>query len=190
MLLCFLATVAAASAADGSKFSISNTLGSHAVLQNPVIIWGYGVPGESISTTVAQDQVSLNVLIGLLLHRSGHAKWTCSWPSRPRFFVPPTVSPCQPVRCSVHTMHVPPLFTEPCFLLPSLPLFQWHQKEQYNCVVGADGIWRQPLEPLGVVTARGTPGPEPYTIASTSSTMETITLSDILVGKVILCSGM
>lgn len=64
MLLCFLATVAAASAADGSKFSISNTLGSHAVLQNPVIIWGYGVPGESISTTVAQDQVSLNVLIG------------------------------------------------------------------------------------------------------------------------------
>lgn len=89
MLLCFLATVAAASAADGSKFSISNTLGSHAVLQNPVIIWGYGVPGESISTTVAQDQVSLNVLIGLLLHRSGHAKWTCSWPSRPRFLYPP-----------------------------------------------------------------------------------------------------
>lgn len=190
MLLCFLATVAAASAADGSKFSISNTLGSHAVLQNPVIIWGYGVPGESISTTVAQDQVSLNVLIGLLLHRSGHAKWTCSWSSRPRFLYP---SPPHLVNrfVVVYTLCMSPHYSHShaSSSFP-LPLFQWHQKEQYNCVVGADGIWRQPLEPLGVVTARGTPGPEPYTIASTSSTMETITLSDILVGKVILCSGM
>lgn len=115
MLLCFLATVAAASAADGSKFSISNTLGSHAVLQNPVIIWGYGVPGESISTTVAQDQV------GPTFTSEWSRKMDLLVAFSSTFFVPPTASPCQPVRCSLHTMHVPPLFTKPCFLLPSLP---------------------------------------------------------------------
>lgn len=108
MAMSVLALVAA-----GVPFQLSNTLGSHAVLQPPVVIWGLGTPGASVTTTV-----------------SGSAS---------------------PIPAATTT-------------------------------VGADGVWRQPLPSLVEQ------GLASVAIAS-SSEKATVTISDILVGKVFLCSG-
>ena len=105
-----LLTTPTASAA--SAFAFSQTLGDHAVLQNPIIIWGMGDPGAMVNTT---------------------AVWKTG---------------------SFHN----------------------------STTVGADGIWRQPLpniaESIDV----------PFQVTSKSAGVA-LTLSDLLAGKVILCSG-
>ena len=36
-------------------FAFSNTLGDHAVLQNPIVIWGVGSPGLTVATVVSSS---------------------------------------------------------------------------------------------------------------------------------------
>ena len=110
MLEHFLALVASTSA--GAPFQLSNTLGSHAVLQPPVVIWGLGTPGASVRTTVSGSVLPIAAATTL---------------------------------------------------------------------VGADGIWRQPLSVVDQ-------GLAPVVITS-SSEGATVTISDVLVGRVFLCSG-
>ena len=47
MLLALLACTATA-----APFAFSKTLGDHAVLQNPIVIWGMGAAGSQVTTVV------------------------------------------------------------------------------------------------------------------------------------------
>ena len=118
-----------------APFTISNTLGDHAVLQNPIIIWGTGVPGETISTTVAQDQ--------------WHQKEVRS--AQPTMVHPRLQHLLLARNTRLSLTHVVVSFLFFSFLSIYSP-------QEYTCIVGADGVWRQPLETLGVVTAHNTPG--------------------------------
>eukprot|EP00936_MAST-01D_sp_MAST-1D-sp1_P001477 g1477.t1 len=108
--------------ATALPFAFSNTLGDHAVLQNPIVIWGFGTPGSQVSTVV-------NASAG-----SAAAAAATAVPS--------------------------PLQT----------------------VVGADGIWRQPLPAM-------TEGLTAYTISSRQDGADAAVLEDVLIGRTLLCSG-
>ena len=52
--------------ANDQPFSFSRTLGDHAVLQNPIVIWGTGTSGDSVSKTISTgSSETMNTTVGL-----------------------------------------------------------------------------------------------------------------------------
>ena len=53
---------------SAAPFAFSATLGDHAVLQNPIVLWGSGTPNSCVAITVAggdcKAQVDLNTTVG------------------------------------------------------------------------------------------------------------------------------
>ena len=84
LVLLFLA-VAGTSAAE---FGFSRTLGDHAVVQNPVTVWGTGEPGTTVTTAVSGGPRTSSQLKGLQAKVGKDGIWRQALPTLAEGIVP------------------------------------------------------------------------------------------------------